>query len=285
MKRQSVAIVGAGRLGTALGSELHAAGYPLTEIVTHRTIGSRFPNLARSTGARGVVLRTAKLDAEIVWLCVPDSQIAKIAAQLSERDWAGKIAFHSSGVLSSEVLRTLKRQGARVASVHPLMSFIKEAPPALRGVSFAIEGDVSAVKTAFAMVRALKGNPVRMRKQDKPAYHAFATIVCPLLVALLASAEETARLAGVPSREARKRMQPIVIQTISNYFNFGAAKSFTGPIVRGDAESVRCHLEALANIPVVQRAYAALAKASMKLLPCCNGSELRKVLTRASTRL
>ena len=164
------------------------------------------------------------------------------------------------------------------------MTFIDGSLPDLEAVTFAIEGDAAAVRLSESIVRSLKGVPRRIRKQDKPAYHAFATMICPLLVALLASAEEAARLAGISPREARRRMRPIISQTLANHQTFGPAKAFTGPIARGDIETVRPHLEALAKSPSARNTYAALAQAALGLLPSQKKTELGIALNRFCLR-
>jgi len=244
----------------------------------------RARSLARKVHAHDSTLQKAKLDANVVWFCVPDSRIEKIAGELSSSHWNDKCAFHSSGVLPAEVLSTVRKKGAAIASVHPLMTFIHGSLPDLRGVAFAIEGDRPAVKIAATVVRNLKATPRRIRAQDKPAYHAFATMICPLLVALLASAEQAARAAGVSAREARRRMRPIIIQTAANYVRFGAAKAFTGAIVRGDTQTVRLHLQALAKSPAAQKVYAALLEAALELLPSQKKNELKKFFAGISLR-
>lgn len=278
MKRSSIAIIGAGRLGSALAKTLRNAEYEIAEIVSrgNRRYLARSRSLARSVGARAATSKSASLGADIVWFCVPDSQIPVAAQQLAERNWKRKIALHSSGVLSSDALSVLREMGAHVASVHPLMTFVTGQMPDLTGVSFVIDGDQRAVSVANELVRNLGGNPLRIRSRDKAAYHAFATMICPLLVSLLATSEELAGLAGISAADARRRMLPIIRQTIANYENLGQAKSFTGPIVRGDVETIRRHLGAIGGIREVADVYTALAKAALKFLPNQNAKAIRE---------
>jgi len=280
VKHPSIAIVGPGRLGAALAVHLDRAKYQVEEIVAGNTAKSlaRAKILARRMRARASGAGTARLDSDLVWFCVPDSEIVNASEQFVRKSWKGQFAFHSSGVLSSEALSALRKRGAHVASVHPLMTFIEGSLPGLKGVTFAIEGDTAAVRLAASVVRSLNGVPRRIRKREKAAYHAFATMICPLLVALLASAEEAARLAGISAHEARRRLLPIIQQTLANYQAFGPAKAFTGPIVRGDAETVRRHLNALAKSSSARNAYAGLARAALELLPCRRETELAQVL-------
>lgn len=258
MKSVSIAIVGAGRLGTALAKRLSAAHY-ISKI------------LPRSK-------RPKPLCADVIWFCVPDGEIARAVGAFSQVQCHGKYAFHSSGVLSSDALSSLRRAGARVASVHPLMTFVKGSVPELTGVPFAIEGDASAVRVAESIVRDLGGQAVGIKKQDKVAYHAFATMICPLLVSLLAASEKTAARAGLSAADARRRMLPIIRQTLHNYEKLGPAGAFSGPIVRGDMETIRAHLKALANVRSAKNVYAALARAALDFLPNRNRSQIAHLL-------
>lgn len=262
MKRLSIAIVGIGRLGTALTHQLSKAGYRVSKIISRKSP------------------RPKRLSADVVWFCVPDAEIARVAETFAEHLWRGKVAFHSSGVLTSDVLSALHPGGAYVASVHPLMTFVKGSVPDLAAVPFAIEGDPSAVRVAQRIVRDLGGRPVEIRKKDKVAYHAFATMVCPLLVSLLSASEKAAALAGLTKAEGRRRMMPIIRQTLRNYEKLGPAGAFSGPIVRGDVETIRAHLKTLAKVPAAKKTYAALAGAALDFLPSRNSGKITSLLLK-----
>ncbi len=190
------------------------------------------------------------LDADLVWFCVPDREIARAARQLSDAvDWRGKFALHSSGALASDELRGLRLRGAAVASVHPLMTFVHRSAPSLNGVPFALEGDPAAVRVARRIVRDLGAAPFPISSDKKLAYHAWGAFTSPLLVALLVTGERVARAAGLSPAAARKKMLPIVRQTLANYAKLGPAGAFSGPIVRGDAATVQQHLREMKKIP------------------------------------
>lgn len=278
---ETIAIVGAGRLGSSIARNLAKAGYPISEILSRRSPSSpaKAARLAREVNSRVSIASRAQLDADVVWFCVPDSAIAEMAASLSGRDWRNKIALHSSGVLSSDALQCLRKRGARVASVHPLMTFVDGSQPSLDSVPFAIEGDGAAAGVAREIVKSLGGHAFNIREQDKVAYHAFATMVCPLLISLLAASENVAALAEISEREARRRMLPILRQTLANYEKLGAAASFSGPIVRGDAETVARHLHALKKTPQARRVYSALAEAALRFLPSKNRKRIARLLS------
>jgi predicted short-subunit dehydrogenase-like oxidoreductase (DUF2520 family) len=280
MNQCSIAIIGAGRLGSALAVALTRAGVRVSEIISRQTRSSaRSRQVAREVKARLLMLNQGAPQAEIAWLCVPDAAISRVCESVAQSDWSGKIAFHSSGVLTSAALQPLRRRGRSVASVHPLMTFVRGSRPELRNVPFAVEGDAEAVSVATEIVEMLGGDVLRLRKNAKVPYHAFATMVCPLLVALLASAEKIAALAGMSDLDARRSMIPILRQTLRNYEKLGARKSFSGPLVRGDVDTVGLHLRSLKKAPAAKAAYVALALAALKDLPVRNEREIRALLS------
>jgi predicted short-subunit dehydrogenase-like oxidoreductase (DUF2520 family) len=284
--KPNIAIVGAGNLATALATSLHRAGYRIESVVARGSGESmlRARRLAKRVGARAAVVSN-EVVAKVVWLCVPDAEIAHAAKALAD-SFKGrvKIALHSSGALSSDELTALKRKGAAVASVHPLMTFVQDSAPSLSDVPFAIEGDPAAVRVARSMVRDLGGESYTIRKEDKNAYHAWGTFASPLLTALLATTEQVAGLAGARGKAARRRMIPILLRTVANYGSFGAARGFSGPIVRGDVETVRRHLEVLCNEPIPRQVYLALARAAIEYLPAKNKESLKRLLNRRDGR-
>jgi predicted short-subunit dehydrogenase-like oxidoreductase (DUF2520 family) len=280
-EKPSIAIVGPGRLGRALALELTRAGYSISEIVSRDTAASKRKarELARKVDGQASTSDSACLNADLVWFCVPDREIAVASHQLASAiAWKKKIAFHSSGALASDELKALRRRGASVASVHPLMTFVSGSIPSLKGVPFAVEGDATAVRAARRIVWNLGGEAFTIRKQHKAAYHAWGAFTSPLLVATLVTGERLARAAGLSAVEARKKMLPIVRQTITNYEALGPAGAFSGPIVRGDTETVRKHLQVLKKVPQARDVYLALARAAVRYLPVRNRARLKKAL-------
>jgi predicted short-subunit dehydrogenase-like oxidoreductase (DUF2520 family) len=280
-----IAIVGAGNLASALAISLHAAGYGIEQIISRGSALSlrRGKRLADEVGASvGSIARAniqADIQAKIVWFCVPDDAIASAASSLSEAaDWAGKVAFHPSGALTSNELVVLHRRGAAIASVHPMMTFVRGSRPLLAEVPFAIEGNRKAVQAARAVVLSLGGHPFTIQKREKEAYHAWGIFASPLLTALLAASERVAIAAGVSRRAARERMLPILKQTLANYARLGAPESFSGPIARGDLETVRKHLKVLQTVPGAWEVYIALARSALRDLPAKNRAALEKIL-------
>jgi len=296
-RKPSIAIVGAGSLATFLAAALNDAGFTITEIIARDTPPSRrhARALAARVGARTVTTRSAVLDTTLLWFCVPDREIrgsaSALAGHLSTRAAAHKknrvpskvpskvrFAFHSSGALLSRELEPLRKAGIAVASVHPLMTFVAGTHPSLTGVPFAMEGDHAATQVARQIIRKLEGESFSLPAARKAAYHAWATLTSPLLLAFLVTLEEAARAAGFTRKDARRKSLPIIRQTLANYSRLGPAKSFSGPLIRGDAGTVAKHLAALKKHPGPREVYVALARAALRGLPVKNRAGLRRLL-------
>jgi predicted short-subunit dehydrogenase-like oxidoreductase (DUF2520 family) len=284
-----ITIIGAGRLANYLAVALRAAGFRITEVIARDSPRSRrrAHTLALKVGAQAVTADSAALDATLLWFCVPDREIRGVASALRDRlltradvGRSAKVRFalHSSGALSSRELDPLRRAGIAVASAHPLMTFVAGARPSLTGVPFAVEGDALATRVARGMVRALGGECFGLPASRKAAYHAWATLTSPLLLAFLVTLEEAARVAGLTRPEARRKSLPIIRQTLENYSRLGPARSFSGPLVRGDAETVAKHLGVLKKHPGAREVYVALARAALRGLPVKNREKLKRLL-------
>jgi predicted short-subunit dehydrogenase-like oxidoreductase (DUF2520 family) len=227
--------------------------------------------------AAGGVLKQEK-DADILWLCVPDAVIVRVARRLSRQDLSGKIVVHSSGALSSEILVPARKAGAAIASVHPMMSFATRSPIPLAGVPFAVEAEGGTRRILTHLVRRIGGRPFAVSAGHKALYHAVGVLASPLLVSHLLAAKEVALQAGFSGRKAQDLLEPIVRATVENFFARAAEKSFSGPFARGDAETIRLHLQALEPHPMVADVYRSLALYALDALPVPRKKRLRRVL-------
>jgi predicted short-subunit dehydrogenase-like oxidoreductase (DUF2520 family) len=215
----------------------------------------------------------------LVWITVPDDTIATVASQLSRsQSWRGFTVFHSSGALTSDVLAPLRKKGAKVASVHPGMTFVHNSVPTMQGVPFGVEGDSSAVRLAKKIVKAMGGTAVTIRKQDKVLYHAFDSFASPLLIALLAALEEVGKSAGIKQSSLKKMAGPLLRRTLGNYLEHGTAAAFSGPLIRGDVATTSRHLEHLRKVPLAREVYVALGKVAIQHLPVRNRKALQRAL-------
>lgn len=282
-KRQKpeVALIGAGTLAMALSRPLHSSGYRITEIVARANAQSlrRARTLAQRVQSSATTIDEAGLSAGVVWICVPDDSIATVAQQIAtQHDWRGKTVLHSSGALSSDVLEPLREKGAEIASAHPLMSFVSSSPPKLKNVPFALEGTAQALATVETIIVQVGAQPFRIGRTEKPAYHAFGFLSSPAIVALIAAAIEAGKLAGLDKKRALALMQPIVRQTIDNCFRTSPQQAFSGPIRRGDIETIRKHLEVLRREPNLLEVYRSLVRVALADLPSAKTEQIEGLI-------
>lgn len=282
MAPAGVSVIGAGNWGSSLIAALSAAAIPIDEVVL-RAVPRR-----RSRGPRATTMEKASLGAAILWLCVPDGAIEATTKELVRRrklqglDLRDQIVIHSSGVLTVDVLAAASAAGARTASVHPLMTFPTRRPVSLDGVPFAVESESSLQRRLFALVRKLAGDPFRIRSANKILYHAAATMASPLLLSCLMAAQQTAELAGMPTRQAAKALGRMAAATLANYLAQGSEQSFSGPLARGDVATIQLHLRALVAHPILAGSYRSLARNAVECLPVQNKAELFRLLDKSS---
>ena len=261
--RESVAVIGPGNWGTSLADAIRRSPWNLHEVIVRHQPDARtklplhaWPNAA--------------LDAEILWLCVPDDAIESTCAQLLHHrpSLRGQIVAHSSGARTTSALEAARLAGARTAAVHPVMTFPTRRIVPLKNVLFGVESESPAVRTRLRqLVTALGGEPFPISAKSKVLYHAAGTLASPLLISALAAAQQTARLAGLPPAIAAKMTAVLAQASLANFRTQGPANSFSGPLARGDAGTIRLHLEALHEHPVLAEAYRALASHALQALP------------------
>ncbi len=267
MKRFSM--VGAGRLGTALGAALARRGWHVEAIVDSDARAARDSRRIIGRGRASTAPAAAAEASGMVIIAVPDDAIGRVASALSRAGgvWAGRPVFHTSGLVPSSALDVLVRRGAIAASLHPVQSFPRKDTPAsaFRGITWGIEGEAAAVEAAAEIVRALRGHVLLLSAQDKPLYHAACALASNAFVAMEWTAARVLQKAGVAEDAAFAALLPLVQGTLRNVKSLGLEKALTGPVLRGDIATVRKHLEALAGDPGAKEIYAAAGKQILRL--------------------
>jgi len=211
---ETIAVVGNGRLGSALTRALRAAGT--------RVIGPLGRTPGQLAGADAIVL------------CVPDAQIPSAAAV-----YAGMAPLmgHTSGATP---LTALGSAADGLFGLHPLQTFVgDDAPSRFDGVACAIDGStVEALETARGVARLLHMNAFEISDADRPAYHAAACVASNFLITLEDAAEHIARGAGIDAATAHHMLVPLVEASIENWAAHGPRAALTGPVARGDQGTV-----------------------------------------------
>jgi predicted short-subunit dehydrogenase-like oxidoreductase (DUF2520 family) len=277
----TITLIGAGNLAQALGPALRKAGYRVEQVVARNNPESmrRARALARKVGAAAVQLEEAAPASHVIWLCHTDDALGSTAELLARNPgWKGKTVLHASGALTSDVLAPLKRAGAHTASLHPMMSFVAGTAPKMSEIPFAVEGDKQAIAAAKQIVAKLGAEVFQIKKPSKVLYHALGSFSSPLVVATLVTAERVGKAAGLTVQQTRKIMGPILQQTVSNYLQRGPAAAFSGPIKRGDLQTIRRHLKELEKVTLARDVYRALVRSALRDLPSKRKKEMLELL-------
>lgn len=247
---QTLNIIGAGHLGKTLGRLWHQTGLFRIQSIHNRTL--RSGQTAREFIGAGRACDTIQSMAEAdYWLIAcHDSEISALAEHLSKRpgNREGTVIFHCSGALSSEVLDKLRP--ASIASAHPVHSFADplRSLDSLAGSSVALEGDGPAIRALGDAFSAIGCEIITIEARHKSLYHAGSVIACNYLTTLVDLSLRSFAAAGIERSSALKLLEPIVLQTAQNNMTLGPEKSLTGPIARGDLETVTTQVENLVSV-------------------------------------
>lgn len=249
MHRPSIAVIGAGKVGSALAILLQQKGYPVV------AVGSRTPasaeRLANRLQCPVLHNQEAAARAQLVFITTPDREIAPVSALIAAGGGyrAGQVVAHTSGAHGAAELKGARECGALVVSIHPLQSFaaVEAAMENLPGSYFALEGDEGAMPLARQLVQDLGGKSFTISAQDKSLYHAAACIASNYLVSLMHFATGLYGRFGLEPREAFAALWPLVQGTVSNINQVGPTEALTGPLARGDGTTIAGHMEALAQ--------------------------------------
>ncbi|MGE5172755.1 MAG: Rossmann-like and DUF2520 domain-containing protein [Betaproteobacteria bacterium] len=270
MTHKSVAIIGAGRVGSSVGFLLKRAGYPVAA-VTARNVATAAEAVSFIGGGEPLtdVARTAS-KADIVFITTPDRVIKEVCEKIATAGAfkPGAIVLHMSGAHSLDLLTAARNAGAYRAVVHPLQSLAsrEQGIKNLSGSYFRIEADSEALETAREIVKALGGIELVMPKwsADKESaalYHAGAVAVSNYFVALVDYGLSFYEALGADKKEALKAVLPLIRGTLHNIETLGIPDALTGPIMRGDAQTVRDHVDAIGKrTPELVSLYKELAR-------------------------
>lgn len=261
---RAVGIIGPGRAGIGLALALARAGYT---VHLHGRAKQSLPSpLALSVG-KGDEPPPWIGQVPVVVLAVRDDAIRPLADTLARSGTigAGHVALHLSGVHGQEALGPLVGSRAALGSLHPLQTIAdpERAPERLRGAWAAVEGMPRAIEAAERLARDLGLRPFRIASQAKPMYHAAAVFASNYFVVVEAVAQRLLRHAGLSDAEAWQALRPLVEGTLENLGRAQPSAALTGPVARGDAATVRRHVDALTQDDAVL--YRALGRAALEL--------------------
>jgi predicted short-subunit dehydrogenase-like oxidoreductase (DUF2520 family) len=244
-----ISIIGVGRVGGALAIALSQKGCQIENlIVRNDETAKRVSEIIEPKPQISSFENLPKISSEIIFITAQDFEIENAAKILAKKLKKSKaFVFHTSGSLSSEVLKPLKGIGCRTGSIHPLVSLSDALLGAARFADayFCLEGDAEAVEMAQKIVAALGGKAFSIETKYKILYHASAVTACGHLVALVDTAIEMLEKCGLDKDQAKETLLPLIKSTVENLEVQTTAEALTGTFARGDVKTFAKHLRAL----------------------------------------
>jgi len=289
--RDRFVIVGAGRVGTAMGHLIQKKGGKVEAVVSRSEASLKKAGRYIKDAVLTTDLREVPPEADNFILTPPDDNIAEACLDLAASlplDRTRRVA-HMSGMMKLDVLEAAAEKGAEILCIHPLQTFadVRTAIRKIPGTVFAITARSSrGEEWAAWLVRRLGGEPVILEERHKPLYHLGAVMASNLLVALEHAAELVYQEIGMEGEAALKALLPLIEGTLDNLRRFGTEGALTGPVARGDIGVIRRHLDTLEELgdEAALKAYAALSLYALDLarpgLSGARGDEIEDLLLK-----
>jgi predicted short-subunit dehydrogenase-like oxidoreductase (DUF2520 family) len=259
--RLRVGVVGAGRVGTALGAALARAGHP---VVAASGVSAESRRRAERLLPGVPILPPDEVaaEADFVLLAVPDDALRPLVAGLAATGaWQeGQLVAHTSGAQGISVLDPAAARGVLPLALHPVMTFTGRAEDVDRiaGATFGVTAPEELRPVAESLVVEMGGEPVWVPELARPLYHAALTIGSNHLVTLVNDALGLLDVAGV--EQPARLLAPLLSASLDNVLRLGDA-ALTGPVSRGDVATLATHLRTIAaQAPDVLASYVAMAR-------------------------
>lgn len=241
-----IGFIGAGKVGTGLGIYFKNHGYMLSGYYSKTALSAETAAIATQSK---FYQKDEELvcDSDIIFITTSDDQIETVCQSLANRKafLLNQLVIHCSGALSSSILRSAKQCGCFVYSLHPLQSFadVTSAVADLPKTVFSLEGDIEKIHVLEELLQQTSNPYFIIQPETKILYHAAACIISNYLVTLMDQGITVLDRIGINREKSFKAMMPLIMGTIKNIEQFGTEKALTGPIARGDAQTVQRHIE------------------------------------------
>ena len=259
---RTVFVLGAGRAGRSLARAFVIAGIDVVGL--HGRHAEPFAKPPISAGPLPASLGRAT----VVLVTVRDAQLGGALRQLAAATLAPRaVVLHASGATDPPEAVALRDGGHPVGTMHPLVPLAdpSRAPQMLRDAWIGIDGSPEAIRVATELTERLGAHALTIPPGEKPRYHAAAVFAANFPVVVAALAERLLMESGVAEREARSATLALMAAALSNLETGRPHDVLTGPIARGDVESVKGHLAALASDATALAAYVTLSRAALTL--------------------
>ncbi len=292
-KSSEITFVGAGKVAHTLMPLLIRRNYKVKGVISRtqksaRSLTKKY-NLEFGSDKPGSI----PPDVKIFFLTVPDNQIAIVANQLStlRKDFKNCLFVHTSGSEGSSALRVLENKGGMTASFHIMQTFPSKRQVDIRNSFAAIETRFpGAERYLFSMARTLDLKSFKLNEEEKVYYHMAGVFTANFMNANFFASEKLLEKTELTTRDHYYIFEAIINTTLANIKNNGSAYSLSGPVQRGDSQTVKKHIRALAKLKPVQRkmllhSYIAQSMVLLEIIKEREGKlntgqkEIKKILT------
>ena len=288
--KKSCAIVGCGKVGSTLARLMVHTGYDLAGLASKSLSSAQKTAEKTNCEVFSTVPWEVTPSADVVFITTPDGKIEETCMRIAENSGFKRdaVVLHCSGSLPSTLLSSAKSNHAHTGSMHPLQSFaaVGDVGNPFEGIIVAVEGEAEAVQAARTIAGALGGNCLTIKTEAKMLYHASAVVASNYFVTVQNLAVQLIKEAGIPEEDAFEVLGPLVKGTLSNIEKTGTVKALTGPIARGDVETVEDHVAAIqARKPDLLQLYKTLGRYTIPIAAAAgglsdeDGRQLAKILS------
>ncbi|MDD5361580.1 MAG: DUF2520 domain-containing protein [Ignavibacteria bacterium] len=245
-----ISIIGIGNVGSAFAIELKRTGNEIISLVDNSTV--RAKKIGKIIGCNNVfncISNPFIPKSDLILICVSDRDIKGIAAELKKAGTLkDTVIAHTSGVLPSAILKSSGIKSANIASFHPIQTLpyiSMKDNKLLSGIYFGIEGGPSAVRKLKNLVKKLKSKYIMIPSDKKSEYHLSCVLASNFVIANFYLSANLSKSLGIPEKKLFDSQKPLLMKTIENIREYGVVKSVTGPVERGDIDTVKKHLDLL----------------------------------------
>ncbi len=261
-----VSVLGAGRVGVSLAYVLQEKGYKIVAVASRSSSSLEIARKFLAVQLFTQSFSEAASKGKVIFISTSDDAIREVCQSVASEGGfrKGQCVFHFSGALDLSVLEPAAKQGAFIGSIHPLQTFpdIKAGIEKIPGSYFGVTTrSIRALEMAKEIVKIVEGKFFEVEEDLKPLYHAAACLASNYFDALIYMSSELYSRIGASEKEALAMMEPLIKATWGNIRAKGSAAALTGPIARGDLETIKKHISLIEKkFPQFLSAYKEMGK-------------------------
>lgn len=241
-----IGIIGAGKVGTTLGKYLSIHGKNVIGFYSRTHESADEAATFAETETYSSLCKLVE-ESDVIFITTPDGVIPQVWGELLHQDISNRIICHFSGSLSSYVFSGREEAGASGISMHPMYAFSDKfhSYEQFHTAYLTLEGDPEAVAVMKPMWEAIGHHVLTLKAEDKIKYHAAAAMASNEMLGLMQASLDILSECGFSEKDSMALLTPLVQGNIASMLEKGCVNALTGPVERGDAQTVRKHLQAL----------------------------------------